>query len=147
MLVQSKLKFAVLALAMMISLLTGVTSVQAADIKKAHHIVFQVLDDDPVTWIHVLGIAKNVQHYLGKDNVAIEIVIHSGGIYMVTRDSAVSNNITAAQKNGIVFAVCEQTMKRDKFTQKDLHDGVKLVPIGAVEIMQKQEAGWTYIKL
>jgi intracellular sulfur oxidation DsrE/DsrF family protein len=141
------LKCAVPVLALMASLISGVTSVQAAEVKQAHHIVFQVLDDDPVKWVHVLGIAKNVQQYLGRDNVAIEIVVHSGGVYMVTRDSAVANSITAAQKNGIVFAVCEQTMKRDNFSQKDLHDGMKLVPIGAVEIMQKQEAGWSYLKL
>jgi len=38
-------------------------------------------------------------------------------------------------------------MKRDNFTAGDLVSGVKIVPIGSVEIMQKQEAGWSYIRL
>ena len=147
MIAKSIMKSWVPVLAMLGCLITGFTSVQAAEQKQAHHMVFQVLDDDPVKWVHALGIAKNVQQYLGKDKVSIEIVVHGGGIYMLTRDSAVASSVTAAQKNGIVFAVCEHTMKRDNFTEKDLHTGVKLVPIGAVEIMQKQEAGWTYLKL
>jgi intracellular sulfur oxidation DsrE/DsrF family protein len=128
-------------------LMTGFSVARAADVKKDHHLVFQVLDDDPAKWMHALGIANNVQQLLGKEHMAIEIVVHSGGINMVMKDSAIDNKICAAQQEGIVFAACAQTMKRDHMTEKDLHDGVKVVPIGVVEIMQKEEEGWSYIRL
>jgi intracellular sulfur oxidation DsrE/DsrF family protein len=142
--IKSILKF--VALVWISSLATGYTSVQA-DEKKTHNIVFQVLDEDPGRWKQVLSISKNVQQLLGRGNVEIEIVVHSGGLNMVLLESEVGNSITDAQNDGIVFAACAATMKRHKFTEKDLHQDVKVVPIGAVEIMQKQEAGWTYIRL
>jgi uncharacterized protein len=38
-------------------------------------------------------------------------------------------------------------MKAAKLTDKDLYPGVGTVPGGVIEIMQKQEAGWTYLKI
>ncbi len=134
-------------LSMLASLFFGFNGAHAEEVKKAHNIVFQVLDDDPVKWVQVLGITRNVQQLMGKDNVAIEVVVHSGGIYMLKQGAAVANRVAAAQKEGIVFAACAQSMKRDSLSEKDLHEGVQIVSIGAVEIMKKVEAGWTYIRL
>jgi len=139
--------FKLIVLASLFYLVPVTNQVQAAELKKAHNIVFQVIDDNPMRWMQVLGISNNVQKLLGKDKVEIEIVVHSGGIHMLTSGSAVANKITQAEKAGIVFAACAQTMKRDNFTANDLVSGVKIVPIGSVEIMQKQEAGWSYIRL
>jgi intracellular sulfur oxidation DsrE/DsrF family protein len=141
------MKFLAPVILVVCSLGTGFACAQSVDLDKAHHILFQVLDDDPVRWTEVLNITDNVEHMLGQEHVTIEIVVHNGGIHMVTMDSALANRISAAQKKGVVFAACAQTMKRHKYTPDDLLAGIKIVPIGVVEIMQKQEAGWTYIRL
>jgi intracellular sulfur oxidation DsrE/DsrF family protein len=38
-------------------------------------------------------------------------------------------------------------MRAAKITEKDLYQGVKTVPGGVGQIMKRQEAGWTYIKI
>lgn len=136
-----------ITLFMVFGLASGCASMQAASNKYPHNIVFQVTDDDPAKWKQVLSISKNVQQMLGQENVAIEIVVHSAGLNMVMLESEVGSSLTDAQNDGVVLVACAATMKRHKFTEKDLHQDVKVVPVGAVEIMQKQEAGWTYIRL
>jgi uncharacterized protein len=130
--------------------LAGTVSIaMAADAtdNKPHKIVFHVNENDPAKWNHVLSIAKNVQQALGKENVAIEVVAHGDGLNMLKMESEVANRMTEAQENGLVLAACAVTMKRQNVTEKDLHPGVKVVPIGVVEIVLKQESGWSYVKL
>lgn len=139
---KSFMKFA--ALATVLALSTGGTAT-AAD-KKPHNLVFHVTDNDPAKWNQILNNAKNVQQALGKDKVAIEVVANGPGLNMFKLESEVANRMTEAHKEGVVLAACGTTMKAMKVAQKDLHAGVKVVPAGIVEIMQKQEAGWTYVK-
>jgi len=135
-----------ISLVMIFTLATG-SAVMAADAAKKHHIVLHVTDSNPVKWNQALNNAKNLQKALGKENVDVEIVVNGPGLDMMMFDSVVGNRLSAAAKDGISLLACGATMKAKKVTKKDLHDGVHVVPGGVVEIMQKQEAGWTYIKI
>ena len=137
---KSLMKFA--ALALILAFAAG-TAVHAAD-KKG--VVIQMSDNDPAKWSLALNNAKNVQQELGKDNVNIEIVAYGPGINMLKFDSEVANRVTAADKDGIAIRACGNTMKAMKLTEKDLNSSAKVVPAGVIEIMTKQEAGWSYIK-
>ncbi len=134
------------ALAMVLAVATGSASLAVAAEKKAHNLVFHVTDNDPAKWNQILNNANNVQQALGKDKVVIEVVANGPGLNMLKFDSEVANRMTDAAKNGVILAACGTTMKAMKVSEKDLHAGVKVVPAGIVEIMQKQEAGWSYVK-
>ena len=134
------MKFAALALILAVS---AGTAVQAAD-KKG--IVIQMSDNDPAKWNLALNNAKNVQQEMGKDNVNIEIVAYGPGINMLKFDSEVANRVTEAEKSGVAIRACGNTMKGMKLTEKDLNPSAKVVKAGVIEIMTKQDAGWTYIK-
>ena len=103
-------------------------------------------DTDTAKWNQILNNANNVQQALGKENVMIEAVANGAGLNMLKLDSEVANRMTESVKNGVILAACGTTMKAMKVSEKDLHAGVKVVPAGIVEIMQKQEAGWSYLK-
>jgi intracellular sulfur oxidation DsrE/DsrF family protein len=118
----------------------------AAD-KKPHNVVFHITDSDPVKWNQALNNSANLQKALGKENVAIEIVVNGPGLDMMKFDSVVAGRMTDALGNGVALLACGATMKAANVTEKDLHTGVKVVPAGVVEVMQKQEAGWSYIKI
>lgn len=137
-------KFATLA--MVLALATGSATLAVAAEKKPHNIVFHVTDNDPAKWNQILNNASNVQQAMGKENVAIEVVANGPGLNMLKFDSEAANRMTDAVKNGVTLAACGTTMKALKVSEKDLHAGVKVVPAGIVEIMQKQEAGWSYVK-
>jgi len=119
----------------------------AADAGKKHHVVFQLTDNDEAKWNQALNNINIMQDTLGKENVEIELVANAGGLNMLKFDTTVGNRLGATIKKGVTFSACGQTMKAFKVTEKDLYPGVKVVPGGNIEVMEKQEAGWTYIKI
>lgn len=133
-------------LATVLAFVTGPTAL-AADTAKKHGVVFHVTDSDPGKWNQALNNAANLQKAKGKENMDIEIVVNGKGLDMMKFESVVASRMNDALKNGVKLLACGTTMKAAKVTEKDLHQGVKVVPGGVVEIMEKQEAGWTYIKI
>jgi len=134
------MKFA--ALAVILAFASGCATLPGAK----PGVVIQMSDNDPAKWNLALNNAKNVQQELGKDKVDIEIVAFGPGINMLKFDSEVANRVTESEKSGIAILACGNTMKAMKLTDKDLNPSAKVVPAGVIEIMTKQEAGWSYIK-
>ena len=108
-------------------------------------VVLQVSDDDPRVWTQALNNAMNVIQDLGQDT-PVEIVAYGPGLKMFMIDSEVNNRLTDASKMGIALIACGNTMRRTGVTSRNLHPQVRVVPSGIVEIIQKQKAGWTYVK-
>ncbi len=115
--------------------------------KKPHNVVLHVTDSDPVKWNQALNNSANLQKAMGKDKVSIEIVVNGPGLDMMKFDSVVASRMIEAINNGVELLACGATMKAAGVTEKDLHNGVRVVPGGVVEIMLKQEAGWSYLKI
>jgi len=113
---------------------------------KKHRVVFQVSDNNPKKWNLALNNANNVQHALGKKNVAIEIVVYGPGIHMLTLNSTVANRLAKAKKAGIKVVACENTMHKLKLTRADMLSTVGYVPGGVLELMKRQQEGWSYIR-
>jgi len=122
-------------------------AVQAAGAATKHNVVIHVTESNPAKWNQALNNAANLQKAMGKKNIKVEIVVNGPGLDMMMFDSKVGNRMTTALKNGVVLAACGGTMKARHVSKKDLHDGVTVVRGGVIEIMEKQEAGWTYIKI
>ena len=109
-------------------------------------VIFQVSDADPKKWNLALNNAKNVQTDLGKENVEIEIVAYGPGIGMLKLESEVGNRITEAAGSGVKVVACENTMKGQKLTKDDMLSNIGYVKAGVVELMQKQQQCYAYIR-
>jgi intracellular sulfur oxidation DsrE/DsrF family protein len=109
-------------------------------------VVMQVSDGDAAKWNLALNNAKNVQVDLGAANVDIEIVAYGPGIGMLKADSVVGSRVDEAQAAGVKVVACENTMRGQKLTKADMLNGVGYVPAGVVEIVQRQQQGWAYIR-
>jgi intracellular sulfur oxidation DsrE/DsrF family protein len=109
-------------------------------------LVMQVSDGDAAKWNLALNNAKNVQVDLGATNVDIEIVAYGPGIGMLKADSVVGNRVGEALASGVKVVACENTMHGQKLTKADMLGGIGYAPAGVVEIMQKQQQGWAYIR-
>lgn len=136
-----------LASAVVLTLSFASLHVAAADTAKKHNVVFQITDSDPVKLNQAMNSATGMQKNVGKDKINIEVVATGPGLDMLKLESPVGDRMSEAVKNGIVFMACGATMKAMKVTEKDLLPGVIVVPGGLIEIMTKQEAGWTYLKI
>ena len=106
----------------------------------------QMSDGEAAKWNLALNNAKNLQTDLGAANVDIEIVAYGPGIGMLKADSAVGTRVDEAMASGVKVVACENTMRGQKLGKQDMWRGIDYVPAGVVEIMQKQQQGWAYIR-
>jgi intracellular sulfur oxidation DsrE/DsrF family protein len=109
-------------------------------------VVMQVSDGDAGKWNLALNNAKNLQSELGAANVDIEIVTYGPGIGMLKADSVVGTRVDEALASGVKVVACENTMRGQKLTKPDMLGGIGYVSAGVVEIMQRQQQGWAYIR-
>ena len=81
----------------------------------------------------------------------MEVVTHGKGVEMLLVKTSAENAElkTALEKlhaDGVIFAACENTMKREKLEKKDLVELSITVDSGVSEVIRKQEEGYSYIK-
>jgi intracellular sulfur oxidation DsrE/DsrF family protein len=134
------------AVAASVATLASANAAAQASTTPKNRVVMQVSDADPGKWNLALNNARNLQADLGAGNVAIEIVAYGPGIGMLKSDSVVATRIGEALGQGVKLEACENTMRGQKLTKADMIDGIDYVPAGVVEIMQKQQQGWAYLR-
>lgn len=123
----------------------GAARAQAGD-ARPNKVVLQVSDADPHKWALALSNAYNVQTGLGAETVDFEIVVYGPGIAMLKRDSTVGDRVASAMKSGVRFVACENTMEGQHLTPADMLPGIGYVPAAVIELMQKQQQGYAYIR-
>jgi intracellular sulfur oxidation DsrE/DsrF family protein len=109
-------------------------------------LVIQVSDAEPAKWNLAINNARNVQDELGAKNVAIEIVAYGPGLGMLKKDAPTSGRLDEASLAGIKVVACENTMRNQKLTKADIHTSASYANSGVVHIMQRQAAGWSYVR-
>jgi len=134
------------ALAALILVSGFAASTTAQPVPQRNRVVIQVSDGDAAKWNLALNNARNLQTDLGAGNVEIEVVAYGPGIGMLKLDSLVGNRIGEAKDAGVRIMACENTMKAQKLARADMLNGIGYVGAGVVEIMQRQQEGWTYLR-
>ncbi|MFN2476415.1 MAG: DsrE family protein [Chthoniobacterales bacterium] len=113
---------------------------------KTHRVVFEVTMEGPEQWTAVLNNVENLRSSLGPAT-EIEVVAHSKGLGMlVAKDNGLTDRMKKLAEAGVVFAACENTMKKKNVTKDQLVPFAKTTDSGVAEVIRKQEAGWSYIK-
>ena len=120
------------------------TAAVAMDPMVTPKVVFQVSEGDAAKWNLALNNAKNVQKDL--KGAQIEIVAYGPGIGMLKADSEVANRVSEAVDSGVKVVACGNTMKGQKLTKEDMNPKIGYVKAGVVELMDRQMAGYTYIR-
>jgi intracellular sulfur oxidation DsrE/DsrF family protein len=135
-------------LTLLLAAIPAIASAQHASSTAAapNRVVMQVSDNDPAKWNLALNNARNLQADLGASNIDIEIVAYGPGISMLKAESVVGNRIGEALGKGVKVVACENTMRGQKLTKDDMLNGIGYVPAGVVEIMQRQQQGWAYLR-
>ena len=126
-------------------LLSSPILAQTTPATKQHRIVFHLAAADTVVH-HTL--ARQLNNLLDVWPTAqIEVVIHAWALGFMRQDqSVVKAEIQALKEKGVVFAVCENSMRRSKLTKEQMLKQASFVPVGLAEMVMKQEDGWSYIK-
>lgn len=122
-----------------------VNIVDAQTKEKEHKIVFHLASSD--TLVHK-ALVKQIANVLDYWKTAkIEVVVHNSGIGFMKQDEArYAKEIQALNTRGVVFAVCENTLKQRKIEKSQILTNATFVPVGIAEIVLKEEDGWSYLK-
>lgn len=147
-----KMQLKTIAIALIALPLTGMTAEPTKQpTPRMHKVVFEVAMDGAEKWEGALRNVVNVQKSLGAKTTTIEVVAHGKGIGMLLATTAASNlemkaTVEKLHAAGVIFAACENTMKREKLDKKDLVALSTTVDSGVSEVIRKQEQGYAYIK-
>jgi intracellular sulfur oxidation DsrE/DsrF family protein len=77
----------------------------------------------------------------------IEVVFHSHAVYAMLKDTAYfKTQINTLYKQGVVFAVCNNSLKKRNIDKTRVIPEAIIVPVAVLEIVQKQQEGRAYIK-
>ncbi len=120
---------------------------QSLPIKKSkHNIVMQLTSNDAKVHKGLVKQLNNLKDGWGED-LSVEVVLHGPGVDFL-RDSITKfgAEIAVLKSRGVVFAVCENSLKERKIDRKEIIGGHEFVRMGIGEIVLKQEEGWSYIK-
>lgn len=113
--------------------------------KKAHKIVFQLSTGDTLAHKALMKQLNNIKSVA--PDTKIEVVCHGPGLDMlVAGKTTVLKGIQNATDKGVVFIACEFSIKERKVERSSIIAEAGFVAAGILEIVLKQEEGWSYIK-
>src|SRR5688572_33345773 len=114
--------------------------------QKEHKIVFDFSKGDTASFSTMMRQARNITK--ATNNSKVEIVCYGPGLDMLMRDrTTVQKDIEELTgKFNVVFAACEASMQRRGIKKAELLSQVVTVPLASLEISEKQQEGWSYMK-
>lgn len=100
----------------------------------------------------VFNVNQNERFYTGVNHIKVlancgesielSLVLTGEPVKYATYDK----NIKELLDLGVEVNVCKNTLIHFEIDEKFLIKGVKIVPIGALELIKKQNTGWSYLK-
>ncbi len=117
---------------------------QANDNAK-HRIVFQMVSKD--TADHN-ALVRQINHILKLEPAAsVEVVCHGPGLQFIQKGKSFAlDKLKDLALQKVDFVGCEFTMQQKNIKREQLLDECRTVPGGILEIVYKQEQGWSYVK-
>ena len=119
--------------------------INSVNIYKQHQIVFQLTSADTTAHKMLLKQLGNIGKVAPKTK--IEVVCHGPGIAILMKEkSIVKQKISEIAGKDVQFVACEFSLQERKVDKSELIPEAGTVPAGIIEIVSKQEQGWSYIK-
>ncbi|MDZ5255121.1 DsrE family protein [Clostridium sp. LIBA-8841] len=113
-------------------------------------IIFHI--DEPGKWPIVLENLKNVLNNAKETNrtYELEVLANSMAVFqlkeVIARNTNLIDKIIEPAEQGVVFAVCNNSLKKFNIAKNELFSFCKVVPTGIIELAEKQSEGYLYIK-
>jgi intracellular sulfur oxidation DsrE/DsrF family protein len=140
------MKYLLLLSVLLFSSSTFWAQTSSAEIDLEHHkIVMQLTSSD--TNVHKMVVRQLANILAAAPNSKIEVVCHGPGInILMTQQTKVHAKIIELKMKGVEFIACENTMLEKKIARDEIIPEAGYVKVGVLEIVRKQEQGWSYIR-
>jgi uncharacterized protein len=141
-----------LALVSGVLAVSGRAQADALSGSSKNRVVYQLNRFDPDYIKEILhSVAVVLRTY--PDDVDIVVTCFGPGIWVLGKDERdrykidrfIREMISSQVMYGVEFHACEQTMETVKLKASDLVDGAKVVPSGAVDLIELQQKSYAYI--
>ncbi len=137
-----------------VAVLLACTMTSAVAAGKVHKLAIQVDANDAAIMNLALNNAANVSSYYDGqgDSVQIEIVAYGPGLHMLRDDTSPVKERLKSFKAGmpnVTFSACNVTktgMEKTEGHPIAIVSEARLVPSGAVRLIELQESGYSYLK-
>ena len=113
---------------------------------KQYKIIFDFASSDTADQSGIIRQINNVLRNSPGTNV--EVVFHGKAIYnLVKSTTAFKDKLDDLVNNkGVILAACNNSMNRYNIKKEDLIPSAIVVPVAIIELADKQEKGWSYIR-
>lgn len=117
--------------------------------KTAHRLVYQCNKAEPDYLDHVLFSCGEMLRKYG-DDIELVISVLGPGIHLLGKkpgrpvSKAQKERVQSLASYGVSFHACGNTMKTLGWTDKDIYEFAKVVPVGVDDLMRLQEQGFSY---
>ncbi|KAF0368916.1 DsrE family protein [Pediococcus acidilactici] len=102
--------------------------------------------DEIEKWPMVLSnLAHLNEHYANSDDV-IELLVNGPAVVALQTSRARSASIQSALQPPNQLAVCQNSLDQRQINLGSLISAAKIVPSGVVELVEKQSAGYAYLR-
>lgn len=129
---------------------SGVDSLRFPGDPTDHNVVFQFNNDDPEYHKSVITSVSEVLKKYG-DNVTIVVAVFSKGIHILAKNplrevsDLTKQRVKSLADYGVKFHACGNTMNTLGWTKDDMLPFAKVVKVGAADVIELQEKGYSYI--
>ncbi|WP_455234341.1 DsrE family protein [Thiogranum longum] len=115
-----------------------------------HKLAYQFNKADPEYMEHVLfSVGAMLRRY--SDDIHLVVTAIGPGIHILAKDpqrpvpEIIKKRVASLAAYGVSFHACGNTMKSLNWTEEDMLDFAEIVEIGADDLMQLQEKGYSYL--
>ena len=123
----------------------GQTTTVEGNANKEYKIVFQLTSSDTLVQKALMKQVSNV--LTGAPKSKIEVVCHSNGITLLQiAKTQQADKVKELKAQGVVFAACENTLRERKIEKTEILGEAIFVPVGILEVADKEMSGWAYLK-
>ena len=112
---------------------------------QTHKVIFHV--DEIDKWKLLLKNVTNLVDVIDINKCSIEVLANSEAVKFY--DSNFSSDINAMEElnsNGVKFVACNNALIDNKIKKEELIYFIEVVPVGVLELINKQSQGYAYIK-
>jgi intracellular sulfur oxidation DsrE/DsrF family protein len=109
-------------------------------------VIFHV--DEMEKWTLALHNVQNMLNALEGRDLTVEVLANSEAVrfYTVSDHNAASLQMSDLAKAGVLFAACNNALNSLGIQKDQLPEFIQVVPAGVLELAEKQQQGYAYIK-
>lgn len=108
-------------------------------------VIFHI--DESEKWLTVISNVLNLRKGIDVENAEIEILANSKSVEIFKKtEEEYFHQLKNIHDLGIKIYACKNSMNSLHLKPEDIYDFIEIVPIGVLELIEKQNQGFAYIK-